>query len=237
MHEISEKDGGCPACAEAGQAAAAAFFDMDNTLLTTASGRLYLKWLRQTSQLPLHRWAYISLQVALYIIGVVNFPRLMSRLMIYATGSSEAEAWRMSGVWFETMLRHAIAPGGRNQIAWHKQQGHHVAIVSAATPYAVKPVAEALDLGNAFLATELEVVDGRFTGRLQQPACFGMGKVLLTRAYADARQIDLKSSYFYTDSASDLPLLDVVGYPVAVNPNRKLARIAANRGWPVMKFY
>ncbi len=215
----------------------AAFFDMDNTLLSAASGRLYLKWLRQTGQLPLHRWAYVALQTALYIIGAVDFPRLMSRLMIYAARSSESEAWRMSEAWFESTLQQAIAPGGRQQIDWHQRQGHHVAIVSAATPYAVKPVSEALGLGDAFLATELEVIDGCFTGRVREPACFGAGKVIRTQAYASARQIDLKLSYFYSDSASDLPLLEAVGHPIAVNPSRKLAHVAGRRGWPVLRFY
>ncbi len=143
----------------------------------------------------------------------------------------------MSGVWFETSLRHAIAPGGPEQIAFHKRLGHHVAIVSAATPYAVKPISEALGLGDAFLATELEVIDGCFTGKVLEPACFGAGKVARTRSYAEAHHIDLDASYFYSDSDSDIPLLDAVGHPVAVNPSRKLARIAAKRGWPIMKFY
>ncbi len=215
----------------------AAFFDMDNTLLSAASGRLYLKWLRQTGQLPLHRWAYITGQVGLYITGLTDFPRLMSRLMVYAAGADEAEAWRMSDAWFDSMLRHYIAPGGRERVEWHRQQGHHVAIVSAATPYAVKPVAEALGLGESYIATELEVQNGSFTGRVIEPACYGSGKVTRSLLYAEQHGIDLRESYFYSDSASDMPLLEAVGRPVAVNPHRKLAKIAAERGWPVMKFY
>jgi putative phosphoserine phosphatase/1-acylglycerol-3-phosphate O-acyltransferase len=215
----------------------AAFFDMDNTLLSAASGRLYLKWLRQTGQLPLHRWAYITGQVGLYITGLTDFPRLMSRLMVYAAGADETEAWRMSEAWFEAMLRHYIAPGGRDRIEWHRQQGHQVAIVSAATPYAVRPVAEALGLGESYVATELEVQNGSFTGRVIEPACYGDGKVARSLRYAQAHGIELRESYFYSDSASDMPLLEAVGHPVAVNPHRKLAKIAAERGWPVMKFY
>lgn len=215
----------------------AAFFDMDNTLLSAASGRLYLKWLRQTGRLSLRRWAYITGQVGLYVTGLSDFPRLMSRLMVYAAGADEAEAWRMSDAWFDAMLRHHIAPGGRERVDWHCQQGHHAAIVSAATPYAVKPVAVALGLGNRYLATELEVRNGRFTGRVIEPACYGDGKVARGIAYAAQNGIDLQQSYFYSDSASDLPLLEAVGHPVAVNPSRKLRQIAAERGWPVMKFY
>jgi HAD superfamily hydrolase (TIGR01490 family) len=214
-----------------------AFFDMDNTLLSAASGRLYLTWLRQTGQLPLYRWAYISGQVALYIMGAMTFPTLISRLMVYAGGTDEAEAWRMSAVWFDTMLRHYVADGGRERIRWHREQGHHVAIVSASTPYAVRPIAECLDLGEAYIATELEVADGRFTGRIVEPACYGPGKVTRTLAYAAQHAIDLRKSYFYSDSTSDLPLLEAVGHPVAVNPSRKLLKVAKARGWPIAAFY
>jgi putative phosphoserine phosphatase/1-acylglycerol-3-phosphate O-acyltransferase len=219
------------------QGAVAAFFDLDNTLLSPASGRLFLRWLYGSGRLPLHRWVYILRQVALYITGVVDFTRLMARLTVHVAGYSEAEAWRMSNTWFETTLQYAIASGGRRQIDWHRGLGHHVAIVSAATPYAVKPVARALGLGDAFLATDLEVIGGRFTGRVREPACFGAGKATRTLTYAATRKIDLKASYFYSDSASDLPLLEIVGHPVAVNPSRKLARIAGQRSWPIMKFY
>jgi HAD superfamily hydrolase (TIGR01490 family) len=214
-----------------------AFFDMDNTLLSAASGRLYLTWLRQTGQMPLHRWAFVSGQVGLYIMGVTDFPRLISRLMVYAGGTDDAEAWRMSDAWFETMLRHYISDGGRKKVQWHKEQGHHVAIVSASTPYAVKPVAADLDLGEAFIATELEVHEGLLTGRVVEPACYGPGKVTRTLTYAAKHGIDLRKSYFYSDSASDMPLLEAVGHPVAVNPHRKLRRIALERGWPIVTFY
>jgi putative phosphoserine phosphatase/1-acylglycerol-3-phosphate O-acyltransferase len=214
-----------------------AFFDMDNTLLSASSGMLYLRYLRQHGYLPFGQWAQIMTWVGLYIAGAMRFPAMMSRLMVLSAGSSEAEAWRMSNEWFQAMLRHYIAPGARTRVAWHRAQGHQVAIVSASTPYAVHPVAQALGLGEAYLSTRLEVIDGRFTGRVIMPACDDDGKVILARDYAVRHGIDLAQSYFYSDSHRDLPLLEAVGRPVAVNPNRRLARIAAARGWPVMRFY
>jgi putative phosphoserine phosphatase/1-acylglycerol-3-phosphate O-acyltransferase len=214
-----------------------AFFDMDNTLLSASSGMLYLRYLRQHGYLPFGQWAQIMTWVGLYIAGAMRFPAMMSRLMVLSAGSSEAEAWRMSNEWFQAMLRHYIAPGARTRVAWHRAQGHQVAIVSASTPYAVHPVAQALGLGEAYLSTRLEVIDGRFTGRVIMPACYDDGKVILARDYAVRHGIDLAQSYFYSDSHRDLPLLEAVGRPVAVNPNRRLARIAAARGWPVMRFY
>ena len=214
-----------------------AFFDMDNTLLSASSGLLYLRYLRQHGYLPLSQWTQIMTWVGLYLAGALRFPAMMSRLMVLSAGSSEAEAWRMSNEWFQAMLRHYIAPGARERVAWHRAQGHPVAIVSASTPYAVHPVAQALDLGEAYLSTRLEVIDGRFTGRVIAPACYDEGKLILARDYAARHGIDLAQSYFYSDSHRDLPLLEAVGHPVAVNPNRRLARLAAARGWPVMCFY
>ncbi len=226
-----------PDSADDGRAAVGAFFDMDNTLLRASSGLLYLRYLRESGYLPWSQWARIMTLVGRYVVGLTNFPRMMTGVMVQAVGSSEQEAWRLSGEWFEAMLKHYIADGARRRVAWHREQGHHVAIVSASTPYAVRPVAEALGLAEAYLATRLEVVDGRFTGRLVEPACYDEGKVALAQEYAALHGLDLARSYFYSDSHRDLPLLEAVGHPVAVNPNKKLARIARQRGWPVVYFY
>ncbi len=229
-----------PAWVSGGAAArrgAAAFFDMDNTILSASSGRLYLRYLREIGYVSWHKWVYISAQVGLYILGLTDFPRLMSRLMLHAVGTGEEEAWRLSRDWFDSMLRHYIAPAAPERIGWHREQGHHVAIVSAATQFAVQPVAQALGLERSYLATQLEIVDGHFTGRVIEPACYGAGKVHLAGEYARVHGLDLGESYFYTDSHHDLPLLEAVGHPVAVNPNARLRRVAEQRNWPVIRFY
>jgi len=214
-----------------------AFFDMDRTLLRDSSGRLYLRYLRQTGRLSRRSWLVITYQVGRYLLGLVDFPALMARLTATVGDAEEAEAWQISCEWFTAMLRHYITDAARQQVRWHQDQGHHVAIVSAATPFAVAPVARDLGLDGRYLATQLEAVQGRFTGRCVPPVCFGQGKVLLATSYAAEHGLDLQHSYFYSDSHDDLPLLEAVGHPVAVNPNRKLARIARTRGWPVMYFY
>lgn len=222
---------------EAAPRRAGAFFDMDNTLLSASSGRLYLRYLREIGYVSWHKWIYISAQTLGYFLGLTDFPRLMSRLMQHTVGTGADEAWRLSRDWFDTMLRHYIAPGAAERIDWHRERGHHVAIVSAATQFAVQPVAQAFGLDKAYLATQLEIVDGRFTGRIIEPACYGAGKVLLAGEYAQAHGLDLGECYFYSDSHHDLPLLEAVGHPVAVNPNTRLRRAAEQRRWPVMYFY
>lgn len=215
----------------------AAFFDMDHTVLRSSSGRLYLQYLHRHGYLSGPQWIAIAGQIGLYVMGLIDFPRLMARLMSRTAGADEAAAWRISEAWFDEMLRDHIAPGARDRIEWHRNRGHHVALVSASTPYAVQSVARDLGLADAYLATRLEVRAGRFTGRVVEPACYGPGKVAMSRTYAAQHGIDMARSYFYSDSHHDLPLLQAVGHPVAVNPNRKLARFAARRKWPIAYFY
>lgn len=215
-----------------------AFFDMDYTILSGSSGLIYLRWLRRSRKLSLLRWARITGWVGQYIAGITDFPHMMAQLTAQAAGEDEGEAWKMTGEWFTSTLRAYISGTARQQVAWHKTQGHRIAIVSAATPYVVYHVGRDLGLTDEdCLCTHLELVAGRFTGNIVEPACYGAGKVALAGRYAEKHGLDLGQSYFYSDSDHDLPLLTAVGHPVAVNPNQRLARVSADRGWPVLRFY
>jgi phosphoserine phosphatase len=81
-----------------------------------------------------------------------------------------------------------------------------------------------------------EIADGVYTGELAAPFCYGEGKAEAIKAVAEAEGYDLARSYAYTDSAGDLPMLEIVGHPVAVNPDRALEAIAYHRGWPIVEF-
>ena len=86
------------------------------------------------------------------------------------------------------------------------------------------------------LGTVSEIVDGVYTGRLAEPFCYGPGKALAMEKVARHEGYDLSRSYAYTDSISDLPMLESVGHPVAVNPDRRLEAVARERGWPIIEF-
>ena len=88
-----------------------------------------------------------------------------------------------------------------------------------------------------FVCTHLVSEDGRLTGEVMPPVCYGPGKVVWGERFAAEHGVDLSASYFYTDSISDLPLLERVGQPVAVNPDPRLRRLARKRGWPIESFY
>jgi HAD superfamily hydrolase (TIGR01490 family) len=214
----------------------AAFFDLDYTILTASSGRLFVRYLRQTRLLSRRKEVAIWAWSGLYLLGLMDYPRLIARLTTDIAGQQEAAMWRLCWRWFDEMVVAYISEDAKRKISWHRAAGHQVVIVTGSTPYAAGPVAAHLGVENHVLATRLEVEDGHFTGRLVEPACYGKGKVYWAERYAAEHAVDLSCSYFYTDSVSDLPLLERVGHPVAVNPDWRLRRIARARGWPIVSF-
>jgi putative phosphoserine phosphatase/1-acylglycerol-3-phosphate O-acyltransferase len=140
--------------------------------------------------------------------------------------------------WVAEELVRYVAEEGRAWLESHRRRGHRIALITASPRYTADPLAAALGLApEDVLATRFEVQNGRFTGRLLEPMLYGTGKVSAAMDYARRHGLNLASSFFYTDSISDLPLLETVGYPVAVNPDRPLRRLAEARGWSIVRFY
>lgn len=212
-----------------------AFFDMDYTVLDTSSGILYVKYLRETAQIgqrQLWRVAWYSL---LYKLTLIDMARAMPRMIEYARGASATAMHAQARDWFDQRGAPHISRAAVARIREHQAQQHTAVLISASTQFAVQPVAE--HLGLPYLCTQLAVSADRVTGEIVSPACYGEGKVHWARQYAIGLGADLRACFFYTDSLSDRPLLELVGHPVAVNPDPRLKRLAAQRGWPVEKFY
>jgi HAD superfamily hydrolase (TIGR01490 family) len=116
----------------------------------------------------------------------------------------------------------------------HRAERRRIYIVSSSPEEVVRPLARHFGVSGV-LATRAKVVDGRYTGELEF-YCAGQGKADAIRTLAERVGIDLEGSYAYSDSISDLPMLSVVGHPVAVNPDRELRREAEQQGWDVREF-
>jgi HAD superfamily hydrolase (TIGR01490 family) len=215
----------------------AALFDMDKTLLDASSGQLYARYLYRTGQMGRWELARVAWWGVLSRLGVLDMHNLVPRLLAAAVGDDEAETRRLSDRWFtEDVVPHMTARG-RQQVAEHQARGHMVAIVSGSTQYAVGPLAAHLGIPDQYVCTRLESKNGQLTGQVVPPICYGPGKVVWAERFAAEHDVDLPASWFYTDSISDLPLLERVGYPVAVNPDPRLRRLAQKRGWPIEMFY
>ena len=132
------------------------------------------------------------------------------------------------------MLRPLVYEEPLHLLDRHRARGERVYIVSATLQEIVQHIADDLGFDGAIGST-CEIVDGVYTGRTLR-AAHGEGKARALRELADAEGFDLSQSTAYSDSYSDVPFLEAVGHPVAANPDRKLRRIAAERGWPVVRF-
>jgi len=128
-----------------------------------------------------------------------------------------------------------VRPEALALVERHRQAGRATYIVSAAPVELVDPLAHALGM-TAGIGTRSEIVDGAYTGKLVGPFCYGEGKVEAIEELARWEGLNLDQCYAYSDSASDLPMLQAVGHPVAVNPDAKLERIARKQGWPTVIF-
>ena len=214
-----------------------ALFDLDKTLLDTSSGLLYARYLYRHGQVPRSQMLRAAWWALLSRLGILDMATMIPRLLAEAAGDDEATMRRLCDLWFvEDVVPH-IAAEGERRVAKHKEQGHVVALVSASTQYVVAPMASYLGIEGQFVCTHLASEDGRLTGDVVPPICYGPGKVVWAERFATEYSVDLDASYFYTDSISDLPLLERVGVPVAVNPDPRLRRLAARRGWRIERFY
>lgn len=212
-----------------------AFFDMDKTLIAENSGALYLKHRYETGEIGGVELVKGALAYVQYKVGLLDINAWSRGALREFAGQSESALQKEAEEWLvRDVVRH-IYPEARQVVRWHQEQGHVVAIVSGATKFVVAPLAAHLGVEH-FLYTRLEVEHGRFTGRVIEPICFEEGKIYWLQQLVEEQGIELARSYFYTDSITDLPLLELVGHPVVTNPDPLLYRQAVRRRWPVRFF-
>jgi HAD superfamily hydrolase (TIGR01490 family) len=215
---------------------AIAFFDVDNTLLRGAS--LYHvgvgAWrMRFVSLADILSFGWNQTRFLAVGESGVNITRLRVRAMEIVTGHSRAELVSLSHDIFDSRLTHRLWPETVAVAHAHLKAGREVWLVTATAQEVADVIAERLDLTGA-LGTRLDSVDGIFTGRLKDGICHGSRKADVARELAEARGSDLAHCWAYSDSHNDIPLLELVGNPVAVNPDTILRRYALARGWPIM---
>ncbi len=212
-----------------------AFFDLDRTLIKGFSAKEFFQARILSGKMSPREIVAQFAGVLVYALGNGNFAGLAA---LGAQGVKGVKEQVFIEVGEEVYLKHLadeIYPESRALVAAHLAKGHTVAIVSAATPYQVNPVARDLNIEHV-MCTRMEVKDGTFTGNMIEPVCWGEGKAIAAHELEDQFDLDLSKSYFYTDSAEDMPLLEIVGKPRPMNPDIKLSGIAFQNDWPVYRF-
>ncbi len=212
-----------------------ALFDLDQTLLAGFSATSFVRERFVTGRMSPQELGTTFYGALSFALGRTGFSALMSATTAAYRGLAESMLEEVGEEVFVKHLAKRIYPESRALVQAHQEAGHTVAIVSSATRYQADPLARDMGIEHV-LCTELEVKEGVFTGDVIWPTCYGEGKAIAARNLAARAGLDLSESFFYTDSHEDLPLLEAVGRPRPLNPNRQLAQIAKERQWPVRRF-
>lgn len=216
---------------------AAAFFDLDRTLISGASIFAFGVAAWRDKFVPTSALARDAVgAVAFKLRGAsdATADAARDRLLAAVAGKRQADLVALNGKIIPKLLDE-VRPEAKGLLELHRAAGRDTYIVSASPQEMVEPLATSLGMTGG-IGTVGEVQDGRYTGTLARPFCYGRGKVDAMEEMADWEGYDLSRCYAYSDSASDLPMLEAVGHPVAVNPDGALTRVAHERGWPIVIF-
>jgi HAD superfamily hydrolase (TIGR01490 family) len=211
----------------------AAFFDIDHTLIAADSGVLFVRFMVQKGLMRRRDLLGPAYYTVLYRLNRLDVDSVFQRYQEQIRGRRHDEMSSLCAEWFPRMVRPSIYPAMAELLQRHRQAGHVVAFLSSATTYVAEPLARELSIEH-LLVNRLIVEDGQLTGTAVQPLCWGEGKRYWAERFAAEQSIDLGSSYFYSDSITDIPVLSLVGQPRAVNPDRLLRRHARRQGWPIL---
>jgi HAD superfamily hydrolase (TIGR01490 family) len=217
--------------------AAAAFFDLDRTLIRRSSVLALAGTFRQRgliSRVDLAKSAFWQVLFGLRGASAERVRRASEDGMRILDGFSVKEMQELVGDAMEPVLRPLVYDEPLHLVRRHREQGERVYIVSATLQEIVQHIADDLGFDGAVGST-CEIVDGVYTGRSLR-AVHGEGKAQAIRELAASDRLDLAECTAYSDSHTDVPFLEAVGHPVAANPDRQLRRLARERGWPVVDF-
>jgi HAD superfamily hydrolase (TIGR01490 family) len=217
--------------------ASAAFFDLDRTLMAGSSAYHFGRAMYKAGHMSRRQIARDAIdQIRFRLRGAsdaaVNV--LLERVLAGIEGHRVVDLRRMTPDVLAGILPR-IYPQMLAVVREHQDSGRPCYIATAASQPAAELLAEALVMDGA-MGTCWESEDGVYTGRLDGPFAYGEGKAERLRQFAHERGIDLGQSWAYSDAASDLPMLEAVGHPVAVNPDTGLADVAGREGWEVLRF-
>jgi HAD superfamily hydrolase (TIGR01490 family) len=215
----------------------AAFFDLDKTVIASSSMLAFSRQFYNAGLLcrtDVLRSAYAR---GIYLLSGADhtrMERLRTELSALVTGWHVQTVRDIVAESLQRVVEPLIYGEARELIAWHRDQGHDIVLVSSAGADVAEPVGRFLGFDQV-ISTRMLVEDGCYTGEIEFYA-YADQKVTAIEELAAERGYDLDEAYGYSDSITDLPLLQAVGRPTVVNPDRALRRIAAEQDWPVLEF-
>jgi HAD superfamily hydrolase (TIGR01490 family) len=217
-------------------AAAAAFYDLDGTLVRTNLVHAFAYNAKNQQGLlrSVAKTLATFLSVPMFIAADMYNRRLFNDVFfVRYRGESEDRLRYLADELFENAIRPSIFPGAYELIDKSRRLGLRQVLVTGALDITVRPLAKHLEIDD-YVTNRLEFVDGYATGRLLPPVMAAATKASWIRIYAEKEGLNLSDCYSYSDSMSDLPMLSVVGHPTAVNPDLRLRNTALQHDWPIL---
>ncbi len=236
-HSVGGAAAALPSDGPTPQPRGAAFFDLDKTILAKSSSLMFAKPFFKGGLIGRSDVLKSAYAQFVYLVSGADHDQ-MEQMRQYM--SALCTGWPVDQVrsivteTLDEIVEPVVYEEAVRLIEEHHAAGRDVIIISSSGTEVVEPIGERLGVDRA-IGTQLEVVDGKYSGEILFYA-YGEGKAVAMRDLAAEHGYDLGASYAYTDSFTDLPMLDAVGFPYAVNPDAELRKIAADRGWPTMDF-
>ena len=215
---------------------AASYFDVDGTLVSTnlIPPTLYYLLNQPTPLDVLSGLGKALLKAPAMVMAEWRDRRLFNEMLFSVfKGMSEDRLVFLAEDVFERVLRPNLYPGAKDIVQTSLDKGHEVILVSGALDVLMDHLVTHLG-AHGYIANRLEIKDLRCTGKLMRPVVAGPNKALLVRDHARAAGHNLDDCFAYSDSYSDVAMMSIVGYPVAVNPDRRLAMLADAYNWPII---
>ncbi|MBN1336571.1 MAG: HAD-IB family hydrolase [Deltaproteobacteria bacterium] len=211
---------------------ALALFDLDRTLVSVNSALLWVRREREKGRISPHRALAATWWMGLYRLGFVAVERGVRNGTSWLAGIREPDLEAAMEAFWAEEIGPRVRPGGRAAVARHRAAGDRTVLLTSSIVHLGRIAAGDLGLDDA-ICTVPAVKEGVLTGDVVGTFCYGDGKLEHARRFAEACGELLETAWFYTDSAADLPVMEAVGHPVCVDPDRRLAREARRNGWPV----
>ena len=211
-----------------------AIFDLDNTLLGDDSDYLWGQFLVQQNLVDGDFYARENQRFYEdYKSGTLDIFEFLTFSLKPLRKHSREKLSALHRQFMQEVIRPVMLPAAQLLLEKHRAQGDTLLIITATNSFITGPIAEALGVEN-IIATDPEIIDDRYTGQVDGTPCFQSGKVERLKIWLTAQQENLANSWFYSDSHNDLPLLELVTHPVAVDPDETLADHARSKGWPII---
>ena len=215
----------------------AAFFDFDNTLVSINSSKIGFKWLYEHGMLSKIFILKVTIAVFLNRINIISEKRMADVMITFYKNKKLTDFKAGADEFYFNHLKPHLAPKIVEKLEFHKKKGHILVIVSGSIRYYLEPAAKDLGIQHLVCTDLEENTCGLLTGKAIGQVCIGNYKKELTLKLADNLNIDLSNSYAYGDNQADIPLLKMVGNPVAVEPTPILKNIAQKNNWPILTYY